>query len=79
MTHSSLSIKSQNRQFIVAVLPVVVVGGAAAFAYITWSQVREKRRIRDAQAAAAKDSPPGSSSVESDNKNPVEKTNASPR
>jgi hypothetical protein len=41
----------QQRQFVIAILPVVVVGGAAAFAYITWSQVQEKRRLREAQEA----------------------------
>jgi hypothetical protein len=46
-----LSNQLQQRQFVIAILPVVVVGGAAAFAYITWSQVQEKRRLREAQEA----------------------------
>lgn len=51
--HVQLSSRGQSRPFIVAVLPVIVVGGAAAFAYITWSQVREKRKLREAGEAAA--------------------------
>ena len=49
-----MSVQSlQNRHFIVAVLPIVVIGGAAAFAYVTWSQVAEKRKIREAAEAEA--------------------------
>lgn len=49
-----MSVQSlQNRHFIVAVLPIVVISGAAAFAYVTWSQVAEKRKIREAAEAEA--------------------------
>jgi hypothetical protein len=53
-----LTAELQRRSFIVAALPVIVVGGAAAFAYITWSQVREKRRLKEAaEKVALKDQP----------------------
>jgi len=43
----------QRRELLLPLIPIAVVGGAAAFFFITWSQVREKRAKREAEALKA--------------------------
>ena len=47
----------QRREILLPLIPIAVLSGAAAFAYITWSQVREKRRKRETEALAATETP----------------------
>ena len=53
------SILQQRRELLLPLIPIADVGGAAAFAYITWSQVREKRRKREAEAVMKIENPAG--------------------
>ena len=62
------SILQQRRELLLPLIPIAVVGGAAAFAYITWSQVREKRRKREAEAVMKIENPAGAAKEKIDGK-----------
>ena len=59
----------QRREILLPLIPIAVFGGAAAFAYITWNQVREKRRKREAEALAATTDTPAKASEKGKNTN----------
>ncbi len=64
LRHCSPASLQQRRTVLLPLIPIVVVGGATAFAYITWSQVQEKRREREAEAALGAKSPEPSAEAE---------------